>query len=253
MKWAEFYEEYYFWSPNDQLARISQIEDLENAKSEEISDCCLYLSEESAVNELLRIALQKGIKFKAVDIEDITFTETDEDIIRQVCENAALPYSNDDIERLEGLIDDELLMMLAHKSGLPDPCFEEDDDYDDDYEEAEEDDEDMLDEDETDDFDEILDDEGVDDFEDVFDEEENPTRSSRNRGNLGLFLGMGMLVDTFFNQGRNEPFCIGDHVRVRFSGLEGTIIDKNGGLYMVAFANGKGAESYPASALQKAW
>jgi len=36
----------------------------------------------------------------------------------------------------------------------------------------------------------------------------------------------------------DRKFRVGDHVRVRYRGQEGTVIDINGGLYMVSLSSG---------------
>lgn len=52
--------------------------------------------------------------------------------------------------------------------------------------------------------------------------------------------------------GKAQEFLVGDHVRVKYRGQEGTVIDINGNLIMVALANGH-TDSYEASQLEKAW
>ena len=63
---------------------------------------------------------------------------------------------------------------------------------------------------------------------------------------------LGMLSET-----SNKPiaprFKIGDHVRVRYRGQEGTVIDINNGLYMVSLSDGGFVDSYQESDLKKAW
>ena len=49
-----------------------------------------------------------------------------------------------------------------------------------------------------------------------------------------------------------RKFRIGDHVRVRYRGQEGTVIDINGDLYMVSLSSG-GIDSYSESQLEKVW
>ena len=48
-------------------------------------------------------------------------------------------------------------------------------------------------------------------------------------------------------------FKIGDHVRVKYRGQEGTIVDINGKLIMVSLDDGKYVDSYDESQLEKAW
>ena len=68
----------------------------------------------------------------------------------------------------------------------------------------------------------------------------------------GLFASLGVLGDS--NRAKSSSgFRIGDHVRVKYRGQEGTIIDINGSLIMVFLDDGKHVDSYDASQLEKAW
>lgn len=64
------------------------------------------------------------------------------------------------------------------------------------------------------------------------------------------FASMGAESD-FYK--KTPKFRIGDRVRVLYRGQEGTIIDINGGLYMVSLNDGAKVDSYSESALEKAW
>ena len=48
-------------------------------------------------------------------------------------------------------------------------------------------------------------------------------------------------------------FRIGDHVRVRYRGQEGTVVDINGDYYMVSLNDGKRVDSWREEELEKAW
>lgn len=54
------------------------------------------------------------------------------------------------------------------------------------------------------------------------------------------------IIDLLFGSDENShsKFQIGQHVRVRYSGLEGSIIDVNGNTYMVSLKDGGKIESY---------
>lgn len=94
-----------------------------------------------------------------------------------------------------------------------------------------------------------------DDAEDIEEYEEyEPT--PQKEWKLGKLFGALTFADIFskaFKRERAPRFSIGDHVRVRYRGQEGTIIDINNGLYMVSLSDGGTVDSYPESALEKAW
>ena len=69
---------------------------------------------------------------------------------------------------------------------------------------------------------------------------------------FGLFALAGMASE-LGSQKKTPRFRVGEHVRVRWRGQEGTIIDINGGLYMVSLDDGRTVDSFPESDLEKAW
>ena len=68
----------------------------------------------------------------------------------------------------------------------------------------------------------------------------------------GLFAFLGVMGDA---EGPSQAhgFRVGDHVRVKYRGQEGTVVDINGGLIMVSLDDGRHVDSYTASQLEKAW
>lgn len=87
----------------------------------------------------------------------------------------------------------------------------------------------------------------------TMDETVDPEPSQKKPGKLfGLFAFTGMASE-FGSQKKTPRFRVGEHVRVRWRGQEGTIIDINGGLYMVSLDDGRTVDSFPESDLEKAW
>ena len=77
-------------------------------------------------------------------------------------------------------------------------------------------------------------------------------RNKRKKSGLGIFAFLGMLGDAGKSKQSSE-FRVGDHVRVKYRGQEGTVIDTNGDLIMVSLEDGSHVDSYTASQLEKAW
>jgi hypothetical protein len=91
---------------------------------------------------------------------------------------------------------------------------------------------------------------------DEYDEETEfepfPDSSEKRPGKL--FSGAAFWGMLFENPKAAKPkFRIGDHVRVRYRGQEGTIVDINGNYYMVSLNDGGKVDSYSESQLEKAW
>lgn len=84
----------------------------------------------------------------------------------------------------------------------------------------------------------------------------------RTKAPGGFFSKLGMLfaAGEGIRQGINDVaspkprrFRVGDHVRVRFRGQEGTIVDINGDLYMVSLNDGGYVDSYTEDQIDRAW
>ena len=83
-------------------------------------------------------------------------------------------------------------------------------------------------------------------------EEITPQRKHRHPGLLSA-LFFGALTDKDSGKMSGLQFSVGDHVRVRYRGQEGTIIGIHGNLYMVSLKDGAYVDSYIASDLEKCW
>jgi hypothetical protein len=80
------------------------------------------------------------------------------------------------------------------------------------------------------------------------------SRSTTEKGPGKLFAAgslFGMLIGT--QKKSRAKFCVGEHVRVRYRGQEGTVVDINGNYYMVSLDDGSKVDSYTESQLEKAW
>ena len=79
-----------------------------------------------------------------------------------------------------------------------------------------------------------------------------PDESVRKPGKL--FSSLAFIVE--LGAGRTKKagrFRVGDHVRVKYRGQEGTIVDINGDMIMVSLKDGRKVDSYYESELEKAW
>ena len=69
---------------------------------------------------------------------------------------------------------------------------------------------------------------------------------------FGIGYGVRKGIDAV-KASKRPQFHVGDHVRVKYRGQEGTIIDINGDLYMVSLNDGGYVDSFEESQLEKAW
>mgnify|MGYP000869244402 CR=1 FL=1 len=68
----------------------------------------------------------------------------------------------------------------------------------------------------------------------------------------GVFAFLGVMGN-MKGSSKAHGFQVGDHVRVKYRGQEGTVVDINGSLIMVSLDDGRYVDSYTASQLEKAW
>ena len=72
---------------------------------------------------------------------------------------------------------------------------------------------------------------------------------------MALAFGIGEGIRQGIIDTAGHPVCkfrVGEHVRVKYRGQEGTVIDINGDLYMVLLSSGS-VDSYSENQLERAW
>ncbi len=217
MKWQYFFDNIDNWDDREQLAGIAQIEDIERASGSEIIECIDNLWEDKCRSALLHKAIQHGVIFTPADAIELYELLGDQNAFLQVLPNVRGLFTQDQIEDLMYALDDRIVSDLAVKSNLPDPFADE-------YEEP------------------------------VVDQKRSRRRSGGSAG-LGILAALFGIAEGVSQSGSgvNGAFRVGDHVRVRWSGLEGTVIDASGGRYMVSMRDGRKVESYSAGELVRVW
>ena len=283
MRWRYFINHYDNWSGSTQREHISELENMGTAS--QIAEACNYLCDDEVAGALVRKAMKRGVIFSAKDIlaldgvlddsdmesvirsslkagvsfsfeeieglcgvvDDSLFSEivdaaiqqgtsftpdqvdwlignVDEAILTKAVKACTGPFSRDQLENLDGEIDDDLLQDICKKQGI--------DLYEDDAEEDSEV--------ETDGNDETG--------------HSQPARTGKpKKSHSGLLTFLAVMSGLSGHKAKTgQRFHVGDHVRVRYRGQEGTIIDINGGLYMVSLKDGNYVDSFEEGDLEKA-
>lgn len=230
MTWDEYYDKFYDWSESTQIKKLSSVEALGDA--DEVTEIMVEFAfdHEDIVNRIARKAIGQKLVFSAENITDLT-NLMDEDLQKQLVMQSSGSFTASDLEKLIGIVDDDLVAGLYKAKGyripkeysyLDDSC-----DFDDDDHAGDETGKDVL---------------------------------SGGRAPSGFFSKMAMVLGIGYgisqgikNATGSKPgkFRVGDHVRVRYRGQEGTIIDINGDLYMVSLKDGGYVDSYSESQLEK--
>lgn len=225
MTWEDYYDKFYDWSRSTQIKHLSSVDHLgpEDEVAEVLMD--FAFDRKDIANRVARRAIEDKVQFTAENIADFKLS-IDDDLLDQLAIQSADKFSNDDLEDLYCLISDDALNKVYQVKGLK-PFF----DYDDSEEEQ------------SNDF----------DVDEVLGRAKQPTGFFSK---LAMAFGIGAGIHMGINdatQGKPRRFRVGDHVRVRYRGQEGTIIDINGDLYMVSLNDGGYVDSFYENQIDKAW
>lgn len=210
---------------------------------EEIEGLCGVV-DDSLFSRIVDTAIQQGIAFTPVQV-DWLIGNVDEAVLTKAVKACTGPFSRVQLENLDGEIDDYLLQDICSKQSI------------DLYDDAEEDGEDDTDSNDDQPADTIIGEDGDTDSSDPGMDGSGYFQSARRRKlqkrHSGLLTFLAAMSGLAGSHSKTEPrFHVGNHVRVRYRGQEGTIIDINGGLYMVSLDDGNYIDSFEEGDLEKA-
>lgn len=232
MTWEEFYDNYYDWAECTAIKKLSSVDKLGNSDevAEIISD--LFFHHKDICNRIARKAIDQKLVFTWNNLQD-TEGCIDDDLQKQLLMQSYSAFSKEDLEDMEGLYDEEVIDNLYRLKGLPSPEREPG----------------LA--------------EGITNFVNYVNDltiEEAETVQEKKPGGFFSAIAMAFGIGHGITQGINDAtgsrprkFRVGDHVRVRYRGQEGTIVDINGDLYMVSLKDGGYVDSYYESQLERAW
>ena len=215
MTWEEYYSKFYGWATSTQIKRLNYAMLNADVNPAEIVDVARDIMDEKAAGRLMKRAANVGIQFTAEQILELSQCEADEGLY-MILETSSCTFSQTQLDDLyfETGNDNVRRKVL-----------------------------------------EIARNQGIR-LQSVCDDEESeeitPQRKHRRPGLLSA-LFFGALTDKDSGKMSGLQFSVGDHVRVRYRGQEGTIIGIHGNLYMVSLKDGAYVDSYIASDLEKCW
>ena len=232
MTWDEYYDKFYDWAESTQIKKLSSVESL--GPADEVTEVMMSFAfgHEDIVNRIARKAIEQKLIFSGENISDLT-NFVDPQLQNQLTLQSADSFNEEDLNHLLGMVDDDIVASLYKKKGykIPDEYsfIDDSDDFEEEYDDSEP------------------------DVSDGFTETKQP---SGFFSKLAMSFGIGHGIAQGINDAtgsRPRRFRVGDHVRVRYRGQEGTVIDINGDLYMVSLSNGGYVDSYTESQLERAW
>lgn len=222
MTWEEYCDKFYDWAESTRIKKLSSVDALGSA--DEVVEVMMELAfnHEDIVNRIARRAIDQKLIFSANNLMDISIN-IDPELFKQLALQSVSAFSKDDLVMLEGCVDDDVLVQLYRNKGLKVP-------------------------------DVFLDDER---FVNPMNQDEYGVKQPSGLfSKLAMAFGIGAGIHQGINDALGRPdrkFRVGDHVRVRYRGQEGTVIDINWGLYIVSLNDGGHVDSYTENQLEKVW
>ena len=234
MTWEQFYDGYLCWFDSTISSGLSQIYGLQNADTAEIVDCCQCIDETLACR-LLRKAEKAQLSFTYAQVAELAVFIGDEELLNTLAIAATGLCAQEDLEELNNNeIRDDVITDITKHYNLHDPnegaiwqpgVLQKQ-------------------------IDDLA--ESAGQLADKLNRINKNLEKQERKKKSGLFAFLGVLGDS--NGAKSSSgFRVIDHVRVKYCGQEGTIIDINGNLIMVSLDEGKHVDSYDALQLEKAW
>ena len=224
MTWEDYYDKFYDWSRSTQIKHLSSVEKL--GPKDEVAEIMMEFAfdRQDIANRVARRTIDEKIQFTAEDIMNFKLC-IDDDLLDQLAIQSANKFSKEDLEELLGLIDDDAMKKIYQIKGFDPAFYLEDSDEED----------------------------APPDMDEVLERAKQPTGFFSK---LALAFGIGYGVKqgiSSVNERKAFRYRIGDHVRVKYRGQEGTIIDINGDLYMVSLSDGGYVDSFYENQIERAW
>lgn len=222
MKWEDYYDKFYDWAESTRIKKLASVEELGSA--DEVTEVMqeFSISHEEVVNRIARKAVEQKLVFSADNIMDL-INEMDSELYRQIALQSVKAFSRDDLILLEEYLDNQTMIELYKRKRIPVPEV-------------------------------FCDGEETRVFSELDDHQGNKPGEFISRMAMVFGIGAGLhkgIGDAIGKSGRK--YRVGDRVRVRYRGQEGTIIDINDNLYMVSLNDGKHVDSYTEDQIESAW
>lgn len=111
MLWEEYYEKFYDWSESTQIRKLASLDKLGTA--EEVTKVMIELAfnHEEIVNRTAQRAIDEKLVFSADNIVDLTNC-MDERLQGQLAIQSVFVFSEEDIQKFEGVFDDDVIIKL---------------------------------------------------------------------------------------------------------------------------------------------
>lgn len=113
MDWETFYERFYDWSASTQINRISSLKTF--GASSEVTEVAQEFADEKVASRFIRKAVAAGVQFTPEEIYDLSGC-CDTATMNLLLESAKCRFTQEQLEALDGAVDDELLHKVAKRN-----------------------------------------------------------------------------------------------------------------------------------------
>ena len=117
ISWEEYYEKFYDWSESTQKSRAYSL--MSYGSPDEVFEIAQDLSfgDEKFAARFLNKTMDFGVRFTPEQTLELTGV-IDETTVGRMAETAAQPFSREQLEEINMLIDDEIFSRISKKAGI---------------------------------------------------------------------------------------------------------------------------------------
>ena len=119
MTWEEYYDKFYDWSENNQIKKLSLVGSL--GPADEVTEVMMELAfnHPDVVDGIAKKAIEQKLIFSADNILDISDC-IDGKLLGQIALQSVSVFTRENIQSLEGILDDDVFLKLCKKKGISD-------------------------------------------------------------------------------------------------------------------------------------
>ena len=120
MTWDDYYEKFYDWAESTRISKLSSVDAL--GPADEVAEVMLEFAfnHEDIVNRIARKAIEQKLIFSAENILDLTNC-MDSGLQGQMALQSVSAFLEEDIQKLEGYLDDDIIIKLYRTRGFAIP------------------------------------------------------------------------------------------------------------------------------------
>ncbi len=126
MDWETFYDRFYNWSTSTQINRISSLTSF--GASSEVTEVAQEFMNKKAASRFVKKAVAAGVQFTPEEIYDLSDC-CDTATMNLLLESAKCHFTQEQLEDLDGVVDEEVLTKVAKRNHVARYDYEEEDNF----------------------------------------------------------------------------------------------------------------------------